>query len=49
MSTGAIIMLVISIVIVWGGLIGAILLLRAHPEDSDLPEAGSGRYGPPRR
>ncbi len=32
MSVGAVVMLVIAIMIVWGGLIGSILLLRRHPE-----------------
>ncbi|MBA0050239.1 methionine/alanine import family NSS transporter small subunit [Streptomyces sp. AJS327] len=32
MSTGAIIMMTISIVVVWGGLIAAFLKLRTHPD-----------------
>jgi flagellar basal body-associated protein FliL len=32
MSTSAIIMLIVAIVIVWGGLVGAIVQLRRHPE-----------------
>jgi hypothetical protein len=32
MSTGAIIRLIVAIVIVWGGLVGAIVQLRRHPE-----------------
>lgn len=35
MSTGAIVMMIIAIAIVWGGLVAAIMLLRRHP---DLPE-----------
>lgn len=35
MSVGAIIMLIISIAVVWGGLVGALLLIRRHPEVSD--------------
>ncbi|WP_280416451.1 methionine/alanine import family NSS transporter small subunit [Nocardia carnea] len=38
MSTGAIIMLIISIVVVWGGLAGALLLIRRHPETPDDAE-----------
>ncbi|QBI53502.1 methionine/alanine import family NSS transporter small subunit [Streptomonospora litoralis] len=33
MSTGAIVMMVISIVIVWGGLVAAIFNLRRNPEE----------------
>lgn len=33
MSTGAVVMMVVSMVIVWGGLIAAILKLRGHPEE----------------
>lgn len=35
MSTGAVIMLVLAILIVWGGLVASIVALRRHP---DLPE-----------
>ncbi len=35
MSTGAIVMLVIAIVIVWGGLAASIYALRRHPQDPD--------------
>ena len=35
MSTGAIVMMVAAIVIVWGGLLAAVLNLRRHP---DTPE-----------
>ncbi|GGP36279.1 MULTISPECIES: methionine/alanine import family NSS transporter small subunit [Streptomyces] len=38
MSTSAIIMMIIAILIVWGGLITAILRLRSHPQpEEDLP------------
>jgi hypothetical protein len=42
MSTGAIILLVLAIVVVWGGLVVSALALRAHPEraGSDLPPGG---------
>ncbi|MGK8465554.1 methionine/alanine import family NSS transporter small subunit [Nocardia cyriacigeorgica] len=32
MSTGAIIMMIIAITVVWGGLVASILLLRRFPE-----------------
>ncbi|WP_019810036.1 methionine/alanine import family NSS transporter small subunit [Saccharomonospora halophila] len=35
MSTGAIIMLIVSILLVWGGLGVSIALLRRHPEQPD--------------
>ena len=39
MSVGAIIMLIIAIVVVWGGLVGSLLLLRRFPElPEDQPE-----------
>lgn len=37
MTTSAIVMMAISIVLVWGGLLAAILHLRRHPEK---PEEG---------
>lgn len=48
MSTEAIIMLALSIVTIWGGLLGAVLLLRAHPEEPERPEVGPIDHGPPR-
>jgi hypothetical protein len=35
MSAEAIVMLIVSILIVWGGLVAGILLLRRHPDKSD--------------
>ncbi|MDT0302032.1 MULTISPECIES: methionine/alanine import family NSS transporter small subunit [Streptomonospora] len=35
MSTGAIVMLIVSAVIVWGGLAAAVLHLRRHPEEAE--------------
>ncbi|WP_285496445.1 methionine/alanine import family NSS transporter small subunit [Actinomadura sp. NBRC 104425] len=35
MSTGAIIMMIIAIVIVWGGLVAALLRLRTHTDHPD--------------
>lgn len=32
MSTGAIVMMIVAIVIVWGGLAAAIIRLRRHPD-----------------
>ena len=37
MSSGAIIMLVLAIVIVWGGLVASIVALSRHPEPPDEP------------
>ncbi|NLU67726.1 methionine/alanine import family NSS transporter small subunit [Streptomyces sp. HNM0574] len=33
MSTGAIVMMIIAITIVWGGLAAAILKIRSHPDE----------------
>ncbi|SEF09647.1 methionine/alanine import family NSS transporter small subunit [Jiangella alba] len=38
MSTGAVVMLIVAIVIVWGGLLGSLVHLRRHP-DAGPPEA----------
>jgi hypothetical protein len=35
MTGSAIAMMVVFIVVLWGGLVAAVLNLRAHPEDSD--------------
>lgn len=35
MSTSAIVMLIVSIALVWGGLVLAILRLRKHPEEAE--------------
>ncbi|WP_082126581.1 methionine/alanine import family NSS transporter small subunit [Allosalinactinospora lopnorensis] len=35
MSTGAIVMMLIAVTIVWGGLIAAIIQLRRHPEQPE--------------
>lgn len=32
MSTSAVVMMIIAIVLVWGGLVAAIMKLRTHPE-----------------
>lgn len=39
MTAPAIIMLLVSIVIVWGGLLSAVLFLRARPQVTDGPWA----------
>ncbi|MFV0136419.1 methionine/alanine import family NSS transporter small subunit [Streptomyces sp. HMX87] len=45
MSGGAVIMMIIAILIVWGGLVAAIIQLRRHPdpgptaEESAIPPA----------
>lgn len=41
MSDGAVVMMVIAIVLVWGGLVAAILQLRRHP-DRPEPEDDAG-------
>ncbi|WP_415953868.1 methionine/alanine import family NSS transporter small subunit [Streptomyces sp. KLOTTS4A1] len=38
MSTGAVVMMIVSIIIVWGGLIAAIIKLRSHPDEHSMPE-----------
>lgn len=43
MSASAIVMLIISVVVVWGGLVGALLLLRRFPEvPDDEPDGSAG-------
>ncbi|MCW4384535.1 methionine/alanine import family NSS transporter small subunit [Salinibacterium sp. SYSU T00001] len=46
MSTLAIVFLVLSILIVWGGLSASILYLRSHPERADYPPGGDEHYTP---
>lgn len=41
MSTSAIVMMVIAMLIVWGGLITAILRLRSHPEPPEQLPPGA--------
>ncbi|WP_079166673.1 methionine/alanine import family NSS transporter small subunit [Streptomyces oceani] len=38
MSTSAVIMMAIAILIVWGGLVAALLKLRGHPDEPDDEE-----------
>ncbi|MBD0837168.1 MULTISPECIES: methionine/alanine import family NSS transporter small subunit [unclassified Streptomyces] len=38
MSAGAVIMMLIAILIVWGGLVLAIIQLRRHPDPGPDPE-----------
>lgn len=38
MSTGATIMLIIAIVLVWGGLVASIIALNRHTEHPEHPE-----------
>ncbi|MFV2144024.1 MULTISPECIES: methionine/alanine import family NSS transporter small subunit [Isoptericola] len=40
MTTEAILMMAVAMVIIWGGLIVSILALRARPESADLPPGG---------
>jgi hypothetical protein len=37
MSASAVVLLVLAIVVVWGGLVAAILRLRAQPERTEYP------------
>lgn len=43
MSTSAIVMMVIALVVVWGGLVAAIIQIRLRPEvsDADLHESAA--------
>ncbi|MCC8478651.1 MetS family NSS transporter small subunit [Streptomyces sp. CS149] len=43
MSTSAIIMMIISMLIVWGGLVAAVLRLRQHPQPEDEMPPGTHR------
>lgn len=36
MSTGALVMLVVAVVVIWGGLVASVVHLRRHPDE---PEA----------
>lgn len=38
MTTPAIIMMIIALLLVWGGLVAAIIHLRRHPEEADEAE-----------
>ncbi|MEL7977746.1 methionine/alanine import family NSS transporter small subunit [Isoptericola sp. F-RaC21] len=40
MNGSAIMLMVLSLLIVWGGLLVSILALRARPERADFPEGG---------
>ncbi|AEG42939.1 methionine/alanine import family NSS transporter small subunit [Isoptericola variabilis] len=40
MTTAAILMMIVALLVVWGGLIAAILWLRANPERTSYPEGG---------
>jgi flagellar basal body-associated protein FliL len=41
MSASAIVMMIIAIVIIWGGMIAAILRLRKHPHETDPTPPGT--------
>lgn len=41
MSTAAIVMMIVAIVLVWGGLFASAIHLRRHPETNDPDEHGS--------
>lgn len=38
MSTGAVVMMIVALVLVWGGWSGAILHLRRHPDESAVED-----------
>ncbi|SDS00109.1 Putative methionine and alanine importer, small subunit [Paraoerskovia marina] len=40
MTSTAVIFLIVTIVVVWGGLIASIVALRRRPEAENLPEGG---------
>ncbi|MBD5784950.1 methionine/alanine import family NSS transporter small subunit [Cellulosimicrobium terreum] len=40
MNTSAVILLILSIVVVWGGLVASALALRARPERTVFPPGG---------
>lgn len=42
MSTGAVVMMIVSLTIVWGGLVAAIIHLVRHPERPEEDDAGAG-------
>ncbi|MBZ2196336.1 methionine/alanine import family NSS transporter small subunit [Occultella gossypii] len=46
MSAAAIVMLVVALLLVWGGLVAALLHLRKHPEEFDVVEDGHQEYPP---
>jgi len=41
MSGSAIMLMVLSLAVVWGGLLASILALRARPERADFPAGGT--------
>ncbi|MEE1928655.1 methionine/alanine import family NSS transporter small subunit [Streptomyces sp. TRM 70351] len=42
MSTSAVVMMIVSMAVVWGGLLAAVLKLRGHPETEVPPESPEG-------
>ncbi|MDN4476237.1 methionine/alanine import family NSS transporter small subunit [Demequina sp. SYSU T00192] len=40
MSTEALILMLVSIVLIWGGLAGSIIVLARKPENDHMPEGG---------
>jgi hypothetical protein len=40
MSTAAVLMMIVALLVVWGGLVLSILWLRANPERTAYPEGG---------
>lgn len=39
MSTGAVVMMIVAVAVVWGGLLLAVLRLRRHPEPTEPAES----------
>lgn len=46
MSDGAVAMMAVAILLVWGGLVAAILQLRRHPDRPEPDEPDPGLGGP---
>lgn len=40
MTLTAVIMLIVALVVVWGGLVASIMWLRKHPERTSYPDGG---------
>lgn len=43
MSAGAVVMMIVAVLIIWGGLVTAVIRLRRHPQEPEPP--GSGPAG----
>ncbi|UFU02154.1 methionine/alanine import family NSS transporter small subunit [Ruania suaedae] len=48
MDTGALIMMVVTLLLIWGGLVAALLHLRGHPDEPEAYDIdGDGRPDSP--